>query len=92
MTADPEFVKALSLCAGAAAVVVVGALLFRRSANRAAQSPRAVLRRCRLELHMVRGEVSMLPADKAMHEIFRGIENCCRTIDRVEREYAREGR
>jgi hypothetical protein len=79
---------AICLFAGTG-LVVLSFILMRHAAEKGAEDPRVILRRCRLELHAVRGELSMLPAGKEMHAIFREIENACHTIDLVEREYAK---
>lgn len=87
---DPEFWKlleqqkgALILTAGAGLFVVLMAFVFRKLANHRAADPKVILRRCRMELRLVRNELRHYPATREIHEICAGLDTCEATIDQV---------
>lgn len=63
---------------------VCAALAASQTANRNADDPKIVLRRCRLELAMIRRELEQIPATREAHDVFAQIESTQRTIDETE--------
>lgn len=66
----------------AVAILVTAVMLFaRRAAERRADDPQVVLRRCKLELHLVRRELSRIPATSDAHDVFAQLLQTEQEID-----------
>ena len=78
-------VKLLLLGLGVSLLCFGWVMLMRRRPARAnAHDPRAILRRCRAKLKLVRRELDLIPATREIYELYSDIDLTERTIKHTE--------
>jgi hypothetical protein len=82
----------LVISAAVVIAFVFSVIDFKVRERRNAEDPRAVLRRCRVELDQVRRKLERIPATKEAHAILAGIASAQLTIDATEAVFARKER